>query len=313
MTTHTLPTKAVSTVDSRRAARRRGDRTGWLFASPALIVLVALTVGPTLYLLLSSFSRVELFGGQSEFVGLGNFAAVLTDPEILSSLLATLVFVVVAVSLQMLLGLGLAIPLSAKVRGSGPAAALMLLPFAVAPAVSALLFRQLVNPNYGWVNHYLGALGVIPADLDWLGRPATAWLTVLGLDVWQWTPFVALILMAGLQSLSPEVLEAAEIDGASRWQAFRHVTLPMLTPFLGIALVLRTIQAFKTFDSFQVLTRGGPGNSTEIVNLAIYRIALQSFRIGAAAAVGLLLLVLLLALTPVLLRLVGRRGDNEEA
>lgn len=119
--------------------------------------------------------------------------------------------------------------------------------------------------------------------------------------------------MAGLQSLSPEPLEAAAIDGASAWQAFRHVTLPMLTPFLGIALVLRTIQAFKTFDSFQVLTRGGPGNSTEIVNLAVYRVALQSFRIGAAAAVGLLLLVLLLTLTPLLLRLIGRQGDDEEA
>ncbi|UKD57052.1 sugar ABC transporter permease [Amycolatopsis sp. FU40] len=311
-TLRALPSETTAPAADRRALRRN-NRAGWLFISPALLVLLALTVAPTLYLLVSSFRRVDLFGGESGFVGFANFGAVLTDPEILSSLLTTLVFVAVAVSAEMLLGLGLAIPLSAKVRGSGPAAALMLLPFAVAPAVSALLFRQLVNPNYGWVNHYLGALGIVPADLDWLARPATAWLTVLGLDIWQWTPFVALILMAGLQSLSPEPLEAAAIDGASAWQAFRHVTLPMLTPFLGIALVLRTIQAFKTFDSFQVLTRGGPGNSTEIVNLAVYRVALQSFRIGAAAAVGLLLLVLLLTLTPLLLRLIGRQGDDEEA
>ncbi|MER6987775.1 sugar ABC transporter permease [Saccharopolyspora hirsuta] len=310
-TLSTLPSE--TRPGAGRRARRRSNRAGWLFVSPALLVLLALTVVPTLYLLVSSFHRVDLFGGQSQFVGFANFGAVLTDPKILASLLTTLVFVVVAVSVEMLLGLGLAIPLSAKVRGSGPAAALMLLPFAIAPAVSALLFRQLVNPNYGWVNHYLGALGIVPTDLDWLGQPATAWLAVLGLDVWQWTPFVALILMAGLQSLSQEPMEAAAIDGASAWQAFRHVTLPMLMPFLGIALVLRTIQAFKTFDSFQVLTRGGPGDSTEIVNLAIYRVALQSFRIGTAATVGLLLLVFLLMLTPLLLRLVGRHGDHEEA
>jgi len=122
-----------------------------------------------------------------------------------------------------------------------------------------------------------------------------------------------LILMAGLQSLPHEPLEAAAIDGASRWQSFRYVTLPMLTPFIAIAVVLRTIQAFKTFDSFKVLTGGGPGTSTENLNLDIYRVALQSFRIGAASATAMVFLILLSLLVPVMLRVIGRGSDPEEA
>ena len=212
----------------------------------------------------------------------------------------------------MVLGLLLAVPLAAQSRSNNVAAALMLLPFAVTPAVSAMMFKELLNPNYGWVDHYMGVLG-LPAHVDWLGNSTTARLALIGLDVWQWTPFVALILMAGLQAVPKEPLEAAAIDGAGSWQTFRHITLPMISPFIAIALVLRTIQAFKTFDSFKILTGGGPGSSTEVVNLGIYRVALQSFRIGAASAVAMILLILLSMLVPVLLRAVGRHADPEEA
>jgi multiple sugar transport system permease protein len=219
---------------------------------------------------------------------------------------------VVAVTIEMALGLALAVPLAAQSRSNNIAAALMLLPFAVTPAVSAMMFKELLNPNYGWVDHYMGVLG-LPSHVEWLSHSNTAWVALIGLDVWQWTPFVALILMAGLQSLPKEPLEAAAIDGASTWQTFRHVTLPMLAPFLAIALTLRTIQAFKTFDSFKILTGGGPGASTEIINLGIYRVALQSFRIGAASALAMILLILLSLLVPILLRAVGRNADPEEA
>src|SRR5919202_152297 len=149
----------------------------------------------------------------------------------------------------------------------------VLIGMTIAPAVSGLVFRQLLNPNYGWVNYYLGKLG-LPAGIDWFANASSAWVAVIGLDVWPWTPFVALILIAGLQSLPRAPVEAAAVDGASRWQTFRYVTLPQLTPFIAIAVVLRTIQAFKTFDTFKILTGGGPGNSTEIINLGIYRVAL---------------------------------------
>jgi multiple sugar transport system permease protein len=159
------------------------------------------------------------------------------------------------------------------------------------------------------VNYYLGKVG-LPADIDWFANASTAWIAVIGLDVWQWTPFVVLILIAGLQSLPREPVEAAAVDGATAWQTFRYITLPQLTPFIAIAVVLRAIQAFKTFDTFKILTGGGPGNSTEIINLGIYRVALQSFRVGAAAAMGILFLIILSLLVPVLLRVVGRNTEE---
>jgi multiple sugar transport system permease protein len=173
-----------------------------------------------------------------------------------------------------------------------------------------MIFRELLSPTTGWVDYYMGQVG-LGAHFDWLGGSNTAWIAIIGLDVWQWTPFVALILMAGLQSLPQEPMEAASIDGASSWQSFRFITLPMLMPFVAIAVTLRTIQAFKTFDSFAVLTNGGPGTSTEIINLNIYRVALQSFRIGAASALAMVFLILLSLLVPLLLRVAGR--DPEES
>jgi multiple sugar transport system permease protein len=282
----------------------------WVLMSPALTVLVGMTVAPAVYLVYSSLRNEQLLTGGGGFIGLSNYQDILTDPTTRHSLWVTLAFVAAAVLIQTLLGLLLAVPLAEQTRANNVGATLLLLPFAITPAVSGLVFRQLLNPNYGWVDYYMGKLG-LPAHVDWFANAGTAWVAVVGLDVWQWTPFVALILIAGLQSLPREPIEAAAVDGATRWQTFRYVTLPQLAPFIAIAVVLRTIQAFKTFDTFKILTGGGPGNSTEIINLGIYRIALQSFRVGAAAALGILFLIILSLLVPVLLRVVGR--NTEEA
>jgi len=293
--------------------RRAGGRAvvPWLLLSPAIAVLLLMTIVPAGYLLWSSLTNRTLLGGSGVFVGLENYRSALTDPQVLKSLEITFAFVFVAVGAEMLIGLAIAVPLARQSRSNNIAAALLLLPFAVTPAVSAMMFKELLNPNYGWVDHYMGGLG-LSSHVEWLSHSTTAWIALFGLDIWQWTPFVALILMAGIQSLPKEPLEAAAIDGASAWQSFRHVTLPMLTPFIAIAVTLRTIQAFKTFDSFKILTGGGPGDSTEIINLGIYRVALQSFRIGAASAIAMVLLILLSLLIPVLLRIVGRNADPEE-
>lgn len=307
-----LPRPAASRRGGGAGGRRGGQSVPWALMSPAMVLLLLMTVAPAAYLIWSSLRNDTLLGSGGGFVGLRNYQEALTNPNVLHSLLITGVFVVVAVTIEMALGLALAVPLAAQSRSNNIAAALMLLPFAVTPAVSAMMFKELLNPNYGWVDHYMGVLG-LPSHVEWLSHSNTAWVALIGLDVWQWTPFVALILMAGLQSLPKEPLEAAAIDGASTWQTFRHVTLPMLAPFLAIALTLRTIQAFKTFDSFKILTGGGPGASTEIINLGIYRVALQSFRIGAASALAMILLILLSLLVPILLRAVGRNADPEEA
>ncbi|MFH5823535.1 carbohydrate ABC transporter permease [Georgenia sp. AZ-5] len=271
-----------------------------------------MTVVPAIYILRASFRNEVLLGTGGGWVGLDNYRDVLSAPGIRHSILVTLVFVGIVVALELVLGLVFALALSARTRASTVGTTLLLLPFAVTPVVSALIFKELLNPNYGWINYYFGSIG-LPGNIEWLSHSRTAWVALIGLDVWQWTPFVALILIAGLQTIPPEPLEAAAIDGANRWQTFWNVVLPQLTPFIAIAVVLRTIQAFKTFDSFKVLTNGGPGTSTEIINLGIYRIALQSFQIGAASAMAVLLLIVLLLLTPALMRAVGRNAEPEEA
>lgn len=298
--------------DHERPPRRRGRRfVPWVLLSPSMAVLLIMTIAPAGYLIWASLRNDTLLGTGGGFVGLDNYTNALTNATVLKSLLLTVAFVVVAVGIQLVLGLLIAVPLAAQSRSNNLAAAVLLLPFAVTPAVSAMMFKELLNPNYGWVDHYMGVIG-LPSQVEWLSSPSTAWFALVALDVWQWTPFVTLILMAGIQSLPREPMEAASIDGASGWQSFRHVMLPMLTAFIAIAVTLRTIQAFKTFDAFKILTGGGPGDSTEIINLGIYRVALQSFRVGAASALAMVLLILLSLLIPLLLRYIGRSADPEE-
>ncbi len=148
--------------------------------------------------------------------------------------------------------------------------------------------------------------------IAWLSDPTTSWIALIGLNVWQWTPFVALILLAGLQGIPQEPREAAAMDGANAWQSFFHITLPLLRPFIAISLLLRVIDAFKTFDIIQVLTGGGPGTATETVNLSIYRVALQDFNVGAASALGVCFLILLAIVVGQLLRLFARYTDVME-
>jgi multiple sugar transport system permease protein len=281
---------------------RRSNREGRLLVAPAVALLLAMTVFPAVYLIHASVFDFTLLGGSRRFVGLDNYVEVLTNDVLRSSVLRTLAFVVVAVGVQLFIGMIIAVNLARRTVFNTVASTLLLLPLAVTPAVSGLVFRQLLNPNFGWVDHYLERLGIIDGPVEWLSHPGTAWIALIGLDVWQWTPFVALILMAGLQALPREPFDAAAVDGASRWQTFRYLTLPMLRPFIAIAVVLRVIQAFKTFDSFKVLTDGGPGDSTEIVNLMIHRVALQSFRVGDAAALGVVFLIVVSLLAPLILR-----------
>lgn len=295
-----------------RSSQRSRNSTAWVLMAPALALLLIMTIVPAVYVLWASLRNKTLLGLTDRFVGLQNYRDVLSNPDQLHGFARTGFFVLAAVTLELLLGLLLAVPLAAQSRSNNIAATLLLLPFAVTPVVSALMFKELLNPATGWIDYYMGQIG-LPAHVEWLSNPTTAWVAIIGLDVWQWTPFVALILMAGLQSLPHEPREAAAIDGANAWQTFRHVSLPQLGPFIAIALVLRTIQAFKTFDAFALLTNGGPGKSTEIVNLQIYRVALQSFRIGAASATAIVFLILLSLLVPLLLRFAGRNSDPEEA
>ena len=296
-----------------RALRRPQSLTGWLLAAPAVLILAAMTVAPAAYLVYSSFFDFTLLGDTKRFVGFDNYSRVFTDSLTRHDYLITLLFVALVVVLELVFAVLLAVPLAARTVGNSIASTLLLLPFAITPAVSALVWRQLLDPNFGWVDYYAQKIGLMGAPVDWLAQPTTSWVALVALDVWQWTPFVALILMAGLQGVPTEPREAAAVDGATAWQSFRYVTLPLLRPFIAIAVLLRLVEAFKTFATVQVLTGGGPGNSTEIVNLSIYRVALQDFSIGAAAALGVVFLILLSLIVPAVLRILVGQGDVAEA
>jgi multiple sugar transport system permease protein len=234
---------------------------------------------------------------------------VLSDRDNWADALSTVEFVVLSVAIEIGLGLGLALLLNRRLPETNLLTALFILPLGIAPVVSALVFRVLLDPAYGWVDYYLQTWGIIADPIDWLGNPETAWLAIVGLDVWQWTPFVMLILLAGLSGVPSEPKEAAALDGAGPLRLFWHITLPFLRPFIAIALVLRTIEAFKTFGSIFVLTTGGPGTSTEVINLDLYRIALQNFDIGAAAALGIVFLLFLSVIMQQLLKVLGDNTD----
>ncbi|MEA2419624.1 MAG: multiple sugar transport system permease protein [Thermoleophilaceae bacterium] len=282
--------------------------------APAVLILAALTIVPAGYLLYSSFFDFTLLGTTPrQFTGLDNYEFVFTNGTIRHDLLITFAFVAIAVSIEMVLGLLIAVPLARRTTSNSIASTLLLIPFAMTPAVSAIIWRVLLDPNFGWVDYYLTKVGIMSSPVEWLSHPGTAWVALVGLDVWQWTPFVALVLMAGLQGVDEEPRQAAAVDGATRWQQFRYITLPLLAPFIAIALLLRVVEAFKTFATVNVLTGGGPGRSTELINLTIYRVALQDFSIGAAAALGIVFLLLLLLIVPQILRLVTRHTDVLEA
>ncbi len=307
----------AATTDLGERDPRRAQAIGLLAAGaqgvglhvPAMALLLSMTVVPTIYLVYYAFRHEDLLGPNSRWVGLDNFKRVLTDPNIWSDSLTTLQFVVLAVVVEMALGLLLALMLSRKLPETNLVTALFILPLGVAPVVSALVFRVLLDPAYGWVDYYLQTWGLIDQPIDWFGEPFYAWIAVIALDVWQWTPFVALILLAGLQGVPSEPKEAARLDGANALQTFWHIVLPFMTPFMAIALVFRTIEAFKTFGSVFVLTGGGPGTSTSLINLDLYRIALQNFDVGAAAALGICFLIVLSVIMGRLLAVLNRNTD----
>jgi multiple sugar transport system permease protein len=283
-----------------RVARTGGNRRFFrnpvfTLLAPAMTILLAMTIAPAIYIFGASLFNFELMNANAaQFIGLGNYIETLTNPAVWWGLAATLLFVVLAVGLEQLLGLVVALLLSRKIPEGNLLSALFILPMAMTPAVSALIWRELLDPNFGWVSYYLQAWHLTAVPIAWLSDPVTSWVALIALNVWQWTPFVALILLAGLQGIPADLREAASIDGAGGIQFFFNITLPLLQPFIAIALLLRVIDAFKTFDIIQVLTGGGPGTATETINLMIYRTALQDFNVGAASALGVCFLIFLM-------------------
>jgi multiple sugar transport system permease protein len=280
----------------------------WLMLVPAMVILVGLVVYPFLVSLRYSFSNVDLVGGKitQEFIGLDNFRRALRDNTLKVAVGNTATFAFWTVVLEILGGLGIAMVLSSNIRGRRIFVSLFLIPLVMPPIVISLVWKMMYDYGWGVINYLLTAVGL--EAVFWLADPQIAMYAIVFADVWHLTPFVMLIFLAGLQSLPTEPYEAARIDGASNWQAFRDITLPLLRPTILLVLLLQTIDGAKLFDKVFVMTGGGPGTATETVTTQIFYNAFRALDIGYAAALSFMLLAVLSVLSTIYIRSMLRKG-----
>jgi ABC-type sugar transport system permease subunit len=239
------------------------------------------------------------------FVGLANYIEAVADPRFRGALGHTLFFAATSVSLEVVIGLWFALALNRTFRGRGLVRAAVLVPWAIPTVVSALLWRFMFEGQTGIVNAALIDLGLAREPVVWLIHPRLAWVPVILADVWKTTPFVALLLLAGLQNIDASLYEAARIDGASAWRQFRYVTLPLLKPALLVALIFRTLDAFRVFDLVYALTGGGPGTSTEPIALYTFNALLQNLQFGYGSALSVIVFIVTFSLAVVYIRFLG--------
>lgn len=276
--------------------RKRNRRIFLIFLLPALLVLFLTTIYPMLYAGYLSFRSYDLAKPfvPRMFVGLGNYETVLTSRDFLNALKITFQLMAITLSVQLVVGVGLALLVTQKLPGMGVARTLLLIPMMISPVIVGLVWLFLYFPELGYLNYFLGFLGLDP--VPWITSPDWALRAIAIADIWQWTPFIMMGTAAALTSLSPEPYEAARIDGNSRWQVFRYVTLPQLKPVLVSLLFLRAIDAFKIYDIIFVLTKGGPGDSTEVLSLYIYRQSFTFWQMGVGAAASWVSLIIIVVL-----------------
>lgn len=276
------------------------------YIAPAFIALGVVLVYPLGYSLWLSFHQwtMRTFRQGVPYVGLDNYSTLFSSPDFLNSIRITFTFVSLAISIEFILGMALALLLNHEIKGRGIFRALILLPMMCTNVVIGLTWRLLLNYQYGLVNYYLGVLGFAP--VEWLSSPKVAMASVVLVDVWNTTSFVALMLLAGLQSLPEEPYEAARIDGASGVQTFFYLTLPLLRPIILVALLWRFIDTFRIFDVIYLLTAGGPARVTETVSIYVYRYGFQAFNLGIASAASFIMLLIMLVIAGILARSIGR-------
>lgn len=300
MSMEVTATPQLNTVQSQQRSKRL---TPWLFVAPCLIVILLVTVFPTIYSFVLSLYKWELTLQDKPFIGLENYIQLLRDDRFLHSALITVLIVGVGVSLEFALGLGLAQSLMGPMKGKRLIVALMLLPVMVIPVVVGYTWRLLWDAQYGPINQMIGWVIGQPFQYTWLGQTTSAIFAVLVTEIWQWTPFMFLIFFAGLSTLDQELFDAADIDGASGWGKFVYLTLPLMRPIIIVAVLIRSLDALKTFDLIYTLTGGAPGTSTETVSFYIYKTGFQFFRLGYGAAASFILLFVLAVLLTYLLKI----------
>jgi sorbitol/mannitol transport system permease protein len=298
-----LPTVAGRGGERVITAASVSRREGWarrLPLLPALVYVFVMTQIPFLLTIYYSFFSWNLLKpGSFRFSGLDNYSTLLTDETVRTAVLNTVVLTVCVIGISVILGMGVAMILNSEVFGKGLMRTLMIAPFLIMPTAGALVWKHmLLNPLYGLLPYFLTPLGL--GRVDWVSRFPMA--TVVTVEVWRWTPFMMLIILAGLQSQNPEVLEAAKVDGANALQAFRRITLPLARPFIELGALLGSLFVVQTYDSIYMLTYGGPGSDTTNIPFLLYLVAFQGYSIGKASAIGVVAVILTIIVATFALR-----------
>jgi multiple sugar transport system permease protein len=293
--TATAGTGAVAPGRGRNYARRY-----WAFAAPGAVVVLAVIVFPWLFTIYMSAHEWQPGEGVS-WSGLANYAHLFTDADFGWAILRTLYFAALAVAAPLILGTAAAVCFHKQFPLRGLARTIFILPMMATPVAIALVWSMMFHPQLGVLNYILTSLGLPPSA--WTYSADTVIPTLVMVETWQWTPLVMLIVLGGLASLPVDPYEAAKIDGASGWQTFRHISLPLLWPFIIVAMVIRTIDALKSFDVIYVITQGGPGNASTTINIFLYQQAFSYYHLGYASAVVVVFFALILAISFVLLAL----------
>lgn len=256
------------------------------FVVPALAMAAVFALLPVLYSVVISFLRLDLHYPGMEFAGLANYRAVMSDGRAWLAWINTMLFTVSSVTLELVLGLMLALLLHRRWKGAGPSRSLAMVPWAMPAVAAALLWRWIFHDQFGLLNRLLVQAGALPAPVAFLSFPGFAAAAVVLCEVWKTTPFMAVILLAGLQQVPLELYESSRIDGAGAWQQFRYITLPLIRQAVLIALLFRTMDAVRMFDTVYILTGGGPGNTTETLSQYAYKMMFSYLDMGRGAALA---------------------------
>lgn len=306
----------VDSINSPRVVREgvsakdRGASNGFLL--PTVFLILALSIFPLLFSLVLAFMSWDLsrLEGGVRFIGLKNFATLVSDMRFWNTARVTLFFVVGSVGLQYILGLGLAMLLNQEIHFRRFFRVAFLVPMMLTPAAVGYVGRMLFNESQGPINDIIQGLGgpMVP----WLSNPRLALPSLILLDTWEWVPFMTIVLLAGLQSLPPEVFESARVDGANEWQIFRRITLPMMAPVSVTIILIRALEAFKLFDIVMVMTGGGPGTATETVTMYAYIVGMKNGNLGYASAIAYSLLIMVIIFSTLFLNALRSRVSEAE-
>lgn len=309
---HATAARVAEATPPRIARKVRGlsDRAiAWVFIAPTIVLLLAVNIFPLIWTIYLSFTnyRANRPNAEVQWVGLQNYQRILTDPEIWQTMQATAHFLAWTLVLQMLIGFALAWLINSKFRGNDLWTTIIVLPMMLSPAVVGNFWTLLYQPQIGIFNHVVAFFtGADPTSFSMIGDVRLAPWSIVIVDTWMWTPFVMLICLAGLRSIPDSIYEAAECDRASKWRQFWTITVPMVLPFLMLAVLFRGIENFKMFDLVVQLTGGGPGSTTELTSINLKREAFEKWRTGFASAYAVILFVTVFGLASIYVKALNR-------